>query len=342
MAWRVGILGATGAVGRAFLRSLENATLEIEELRLFATARSAGTALTLRGREYRVEEVKPERLVGLDCVLCSAGASASREWAPRMIAAGAWVIDNSSQFRMDATVPLVVPEVNFDTIDLEGPRSLIANPNCSTIQLVVALKPLLDRFGLTRVFVSTYQSASGKGQIGIDALTEERAQGQTARAAFPRPLDQNVIPEAGTFLEDGWTTEEEKLLRESRKILGTPELIVHPTCVRVPVAVSHSESVYVELGRPASLEDLRATWRAAPGIVLSEEATDYATPREAAGRDPVFVGRVRLDRSTPRGLYFWVVADNLLKGAALNAVQIAARLQAHERVHGPRLLKARA
>jgi len=342
MGWRIGILGATGAVGRAFLRCLESATIEIDELRLFATARSAGTTLTLRGAPLRVEEVKAERIVGLDCVLCSAGASASREWAPRMVAAGAWVIDNSSQFRMDAGVPLVVPEVNFDAIDPTGPRRLIANPNCSTIQLVVALKPLLDRFGLEEVFVSTYQSASGTGQKGIDALREERSEGRTTRTAFPRPLDQNVIPEAGAFLEDGWTTEEEKLLRESRKILSAPELIVHPTCVRVPVAVSHSESVYARLGRDAKLEELRAVWRAAPGIVLSEERNGYATPRETAESDPVYVGRVRLDRSTPRGVYFWVVADNLRKGAALNAVQIAERLQAHERAHGSPLARARA
>ena len=328
MGWRVGILGATGAVGRTFLDCLEEASIEIAELRLFATARSAGTLLAFRGREHRVEETSAERFNGLDCVLCSAGAKASREWAPAMLRAGAWVIDNSSQFRMDPAVPLVVPEVNGSA--LPSARGLIANPNCSTIQLVVALKPLLDAFGLRAVFVSTYQSASGKGQIGIDALRDEESTGISRNGAFPRALHGNVIPEAGDFLADGWTTEEEKLLRESRKILERPELALHPTCVRVPVRVSHSESVYVELERAATIEEVRAALASAPGVALAEPDIEYATPRETAGTDPVHVGRLRLDRSSPTGLYFWVVADNLRKGAALNAVQIAERLFARE------------
>lgn len=326
--WRIGIVGATGAVGRCFLSCLETSTLPISELRLFATSRSVGTQLQFQGREYAVAATTETGFSGLDCVLLSAGATASKQWAPAIAAAGAWAVDNSSQFRMDDAIPLVVPEVNAAAIP--AGRMLIANPNCSTIQLVVALKPLLDRFGLARVFVATYQSASGKGQVGIDALREEMETGRATTAAFPRALLGNVIPEAGTFLEDGWTTEEEKLLRESRKILGRPALVVHPTCVRVPVAISHSEAVYVELEREATREAVAAALGEAPGIVYADSPGAYATALEAAGRDPVYVGRLRADRSSPRGFHFWVVADNLRKGAARNAVQIAAYLHARE------------
>ncbi|MBK8230418.1 MAG: aspartate-semialdehyde dehydrogenase [Candidatus Eisenbacteria bacterium] len=326
--WRIGVVGATGAVGRCFLSCLETTPIPITELRLFATPRSVGTRLPFRGEERSVVATSEGGFSGLDCVLLSAGAAASKQWAPAIRAAGAWAVDNSSQFRMDSATPLVVPEVNAASIPAQ--RRLIANPNCSTIQLVVALKPLLDRFGLARVFVATYQSASGKGQIGVDALREEMQGGRASSGAFPRTLLGNVIPEAGTFLEDGWTTEEEKLLFESRKILGRAALVVHPTCVRVPVEIAHSEAVYVELEQEATRDAVAAALREAPGLVFADSPDAYATALEAAGRDPVYVGRLRADRCSPRGFHFWVVADNLRKGAARNAVQIAEHLHARE------------
>lgn len=323
-AWRVAILGATGAVGRTFLECLERSDLPIAELRVLASPRSAGKRLRFRDRELEVKAVGPESFEGADLALCSAGAAVSEEWAPRILAAGAWVVDNSSRWRMDPSVPLLVPEVNGHNFPKD--RSIIANPNCSTIQLVVALKPLDRAFGLTRVFVSTYQSASGAGQKGMRALEAELSTGTADTAVFPRQLMSNVVPQVDVLFADGWSREEVKMLEETRKILERPELPVHPTCVRVPVRIAHSEAVTVLLSRGVSRAELEEVFRSAPGVVWHEANDAYPTPLECAGDDAVHVGRLRLDRADPSVVHFWVVADNLRKGAALNAVQIAARL----------------
>lgn len=341
---RIGVLGATGAVGRTMLHSLETSPLAgaIEELRLLASTRTAGTVLEWpapphpRTRSFTVSEVGAPSFDGLDLVLMSAGAEASARWAPCAVEAGAWVVDNSSRFRMDPAVALIVPEVNAHRLP-ELPQ-IIANPNCSTIQMVVALAPLHALSPLRRVQVCTYQSASGAGAKGVRELAGQIepisldplvASGNTpAPAVFPHPLYANVIPQCDAFLEDGYTREEEKMIRETRKILELPGLIVQPTCVRVPVAVGHSEAVYVETESPVDLDALRDAWRRAPGVeVLDDPARAlYPTPRAAAGTDPVWIGRLRRDRDVANGLHLWVVADNLRKGAARNAVQIAEAL----------------
>jgi aspartate-semialdehyde dehydrogenase len=322
--WRVVILGATGAVGRTMLTCLEQSDLPVSEVRALCSPRGSGTKLTFREREVIAAEVGPRSFEGCDLALFSAGAAASGDWAPRAVEAGAWVVDNSSRWRMDPEVPLIVPEVNPSALPEAGPR-IIANPNCSTIQLVVALEPIRARFGLSRVVVSTYQSASGTGQKGIRVLEEERRHGRAETRLFPGTLLGNCLPQCDRFLEDGYTNEEQKMVQETRKILGLPELHVHPTCVRVPVEVSHSEAVFLETKWACTADEARETLAGAPGVRLLDEPalSLFPTPLEAAGTDPVWVGRVRKDRDDPCGLYLWVVADNLRKGAALNAVQIA-------------------
>ncbi len=330
--WKIGIVGVTGAVGRTMARCLSEVELPAREVRGFARPRSAGAIVSCpaaAGGVVTVEPLARERLFDLDLVLLSAGAEVSRSWVPEIAARGIWAIDNSSAFRMDPAVPLIVPEVNGAT--LPSSRGAIANPNCSTIQMVLALAPLERAFGLRRVHVVTFQSVSGRGQKGIDALRAERSGAAPGNDAFPHPIDANVIPQCDRFLEDGFTKEEEKMIRETRRILALPELPIHPTCARVPVEVSHSEAVHVTLARPAGAEEVRACLAAAPGLrVLDEPASGlYPTPRAAAGTNDVWVGRIRRDRSDPTVVEMWVVADNLRKGAAWNAVQIA-RL-AHER-----------
>jgi aspartate-semialdehyde dehydrogenase len=332
-AWRVAILGATGMVGRTMLTCLASSSIRVRELVLLASPHSAGTVLNFRGSDVPVEPVSAELFRGIDLALFSAGAAASGKWAPVACAAGAPVVDNSSRWRMDPAVPLVVPEVNAHALpprraareDGGAQGALIANPNCATIQLVVALEPIRAAFGLERVVLATYQSASGKGQTGLQALAEERNEGRAHSAAFPAPLLGNVIPQCDIFLDDGYTREEEKTILETRKILGMPGLAVHPTCVRVPVDVGHAEAVYLETSRPATAAAVRAVLALAPGIVLvgDSETPPFPTPLAAAGTDPVWVGRVRTDRCEPRGVHLWIVADNLRKGAATNAVQIA-------------------
>jgi aspartate-semialdehyde dehydrogenase len=332
-AWRVAVFGATGMVGRTMLTCLASSSIRVRELILLASPRSAGTTLNFRGEDVPVQPVNAELFRGIDLALFSAGAAASGEWAPRACALGAAVVDNSSRWRMDAAVPLVIPEVNAHALpprraareDGGAQGALIANPNCSTIQLVVALEPIRRAFGLERVVLATYQSASGKGQTGLQALEEERIEGRARSTVFPAPLLGNVIPQCDVFLDDGYTREEEKTILETRKILGMPGLAVHPTCVRVPVDVGHAEAVYLETSRPATAVAARAVLAAAPGIVLvgDSEAPPFPTPLTTAGTDPVWVGRVRADRCEPRGLHLWIVADNLRKGAATNAVQIA-------------------
>jgi aspartate-semialdehyde dehydrogenase len=321
----VAILGATGAVGRTMLEVLTEREFPVEELTLLASARSAGTKLTWQGREYTVQAPETGSFVGVDVALFSAGGTRSLEWGPRAAAEGAVVIDNSSAWRMDPQVPLVVPEVNPETA-ADRPKGIIANPNCSTIQAVVALKPLHDEASLKRVVLTTFQSVSGAGEKGKDALHREISGQGTEGSPFTRPIMANAVPQIGGFDENGWSEEERKMINESRKILSIPDLLVAPTCVRVPVEVSHSIELMIEVERDLGRDEAIEILERAPGVIVARKAEDFPTPRDAAGRDEVFVGRIRTDPHLPRVLHLWVVADNLRKGAATNAVQIAEQL----------------
>ena len=325
---RVAILGATGAVGGVMRQVLAERNFPISDLVCLASERSAGTRVGFAGEQIEVQAVGPEAFDDVDIALFSAGASRSREWAPAAIAAGAVVVDNSSAFRMDPDTPLVVAEVNPHAA--RAHRGLVANPNCSTMQLMPVLGPIRDAVGLEHVTVSTYQAVSGTGQSAIDGLRGEvsatLADGSAAAAVYPHPIAFNVLPMAGAFAgDDGYTDEELKLVNESRKILELPELRVSATCVRVPVVTGHSEAVWVETREPLSPDALRDLLADAPGVVVRDEpsAHVYPTPLAAAGSDEVYVGRIRRDLGVPNGLAFWVVSDNLRKGAATNTVQIA-------------------
>jgi len=321
---RVAILGATGAVGRTMLRVLEERAFPAEEVVLLASPRSDGQRLVWRGREWPVRTPEPGCFRGCAVALFSAGAERSREWAPRAAAEGAVVVDNSSAWRMDPQVPLVVPEVNARRI-AERPRGIVANPNCVTIQLVLALEALRRAAGLVRVVASSYQSVSGAGARGIAALRAELAGEVAPETPFPARIAGNLIPAIGAFRPGGWTEEEEKIRSETRKILELPDLAVAATCVRVPVEVGHAVSATVELERPLALAEAVAALRAMPGLDVVESGPG-PQPLEVAGQDRVCVGRVRMDPDFPRVLHFWVVGDNLRKGAATNAVQIAERV----------------
>ena len=326
----VAICGATGAVGREFIRTLEQREFPVRELRLLASRRSVGTTMWFRGEPVVVQEATPEAFLGVEVALFSAGATVSRELAPHAVKAGAVVIDNSSAWRMEANVPLVVPEVNAD--DIRRHEGIIANPNCSTIQMVVALQPLHRAASLTRVVVATYQSVSGAGGKGIVELNRQLAEvaagGEPKADVFTKPIVGNVIPRIDVLMDDGYYKEEWKMIHETRKIMHLPELPVAATCVRVPVEVSHSEVVHAEFERPLGPAEARALLSEAPGVVVVDNPAEdlYPLPVDAAGRDEVFVGRIRKDASHPNGLVMWVVADNVRKGAALNAVQIAEEL----------------
>jgi aspartate-semialdehyde dehydrogenase len=332
---RVAILGATGAVGRTMLGVLEERDLPIDELVLLASERSAGSHLPFRGEELEVRAVSPEAFDGVDVALFSAGGSRSREWAPIAVERGAVVVDNSSAFRMEPDVPLVVADVNPHAIS--GHRGVIANPNCSTMQLMPVLRPVRDAVGLERITVATYQAVSGTGQAAIDALRDEAAEalaGSEPPSArqYPQPIAFDVLPVAGSFAgDDGYTDEELKLVHESRKILELPDLRVSATCTRVPVMNGHSEAVWLETREPLSAAAFRAMLEAEPGITVIDDpaAMDYPTARRASGRDGVLVGRIREDLGAVNGLACWVVADNLRKGAASNAVDIAELLIAN-------------
>jgi aspartate-semialdehyde dehydrogenase len=324
------ICGATGAVGQDLLAVLAARQFPLRSLRLLASPRSAGTQLPFAGEMVPVEPLGADSFRGIDVAIFSAGGSVSREFAPRAVAAGAVVVDNSSAFRMDPAVPLVVPEINATA--LRGHRGLIANPNCSTILLVLALGPLHAAAGLEAVVVSTYQAASGAGQRAMGELRAGMAAmlaGQPfAPQVLPQVLAGNLFPQVDVFQPDGYTREEDKLQNETRKILGLPELPVEATCVRVPVERCHSESVTVRLQRPLSPAGARALLGSAPGLELVDEPAQqrYPMPLAMAGRDPVAVGRIRSSRIFDPGLTFWLVGDQLRKGAALNAVQIAEML----------------
>ncbi len=328
----VAVVGATGAVGREMIKTLEARDFPVKELRLFASARGAGEEIVFHGEDLKVVELGDEAPDGVDIALFSAGGSVSKEMAPKFAAKGAVVIDNSSAWRMDPAVPLVVPEVNpaeaFKASTAAG-KGIIANPNCSTIQLVVALKPLSDAFGLERVVVSTYQSVSGAGQKGVAELSDQVVALFNHKEAdpkvMPHPIAFNCIPSIGTFLDNGYTDEEWKLVQESRKILALPSLKVSPTAVRVPVFSCHSEAVNVTCSRKVTPKAAAAAFHNAEGLVIQDMPAEqvYPMPFPLAGSDDVYVGRIRQDPDDDCALNFWVVADNLRKGAALNAVQIA-------------------
>lgn len=321
---KVAVLGATGAVGRMMLRILEERRFPAEELVPLASAGSLGRALIWRGREYRVDVPTAAVFRGCRLALFSAGAERSREWAPIAAEQGALVVDNSSAWRLDAGVPLVVPEVNGARLSGIS-KGIVANPNCVTIQLVLALEALRRAAGLRRVIVSSYQSVSGAGQQGLEALRHELAGGTAEHSPFPAMIAGNVIPRIGKLSADGWTGEEEKIRDETRKILGLSDLAVAATCVRVPLEVGHATAVTVELEKHLELDAVRTAMLDMPGLRM-HSSDDDPLPRQVAGQDLVHVGRLRADRDLPLVLHLWVVADNLRKGAAVNAVQIAERL----------------
>lgn len=328
----VAVLGATGRVGREMLAILEQRDFPCGRLRAMASSRSAGQTLTFGGAEVTVEDVSTADLGGIDIALFSAGGSTSLHWAPRFVEAGAVVVDNSSAWRMDPEVPLVVPEVNSHV--LRPPVRIIANPNCSTIQLVVVLVGLQKGWGLERVVVSTYQSVSGAGEKGVREYRAQRDGSSRDASVMGQVVHENVVPWIGPVAELGYTEEEVKVERESRKIMSLPALRVSCTAVRVPVIAAHGESVNVQLCRPATLDELRERIDALPGVQVLDDPDQrlFPTPLQVAGEDDVFVGRIRPDPSAPNAWNLWVVGDNLRKGAALNAVQIAEVLVARELV----------
>ncbi|MBR9990187.1 MAG: aspartate-semialdehyde dehydrogenase [Gemmatimonadetes bacterium] len=318
---KVAVLGATGAVGRTMLRILEDRGFPADEIVPLASERSAGTTVRWRGRDWTVRQPTPDAFAGCEIALFSAGATRSREWAPFAAGAGAVVIDNSSAWRMHPRVPLVVPEVN-GAAAADRPLGIIANPNCATIQLVVALAALHRQSELRRVVITTLQAVSGAGQGGIDALNAELAGGTAEDSPFVARIAGNAIPWIGPRLEDGWNEEEEKIRAETRRILNLPALPVAATCVRVPVETGHSISATVDLARPLSPRAIREALSGIEGLVVSDADRDPLA-RDVAGTDEIHVGHVRSDRDLPGVVHLWIVADNLRKGAATNAVQIA-------------------
>lgn len=332
MGYKVAVVGATGNVGREIVTTLAEREFPLDEVVALASECSAGKEVSFGEDEVlKVQDLSRFDFSGVDIALFSAGSRTAAQFAPRAARAGAVVIDNSSHFRMDPDVPLIVPEVNPDALSGYGRKHIVANPNCSTIQLVMALKPLHDIAPINRVVVATYQSTSGAGRDAMDELfTQTRAiyvNDQVKREHFPKQIAFNVIPHIDSFMEDGSTREEWKMKVETKKILD-PRIRLHATCVRVPVFIGHAEAVNVEFDTPIDEEEAREALRAAEGVTLFDHRMDegYVTPAEVAGEDAVYVSRLRSDPTVEYGLSFWVVADNLRKGAALNAVQIAERL----------------
>jgi aspartate-semialdehyde dehydrogenase len=326
----VAVVGATGAVGNEMIAVLEERDFPLDSIRLFASERSEGIRLQFKGQEIPVETLKEDSFQGIDIALFSAGAERSKIWAPIAAKSGCVVIDNSSQWRMDPEVPLVVPEVNPH--DLKWHKGIIANPNCSTIQMVVALKPIHDVAKIKRVVVTTFQSVSGTGKKAMDELLQQTVDllnfKEIKIQVYPHQIAFNVLPHIDKFLENGYTKEEMKMVNETKKIMGDPSIKVTATTVRVPVFRGHSESVNIETERKLTTQEVREILSKAPGIVVIDnpEKNEYPLPIYASGRDEVFVGRIREDESIENGINMWVVSDNLRKGAALNAVQIAEEL----------------
>ena len=327
--YRTAIVGATGAVGLKFIECIERRKFPASEVVLYASEKSEGKVLHVNGKPCRIVGLRPERVEAFDFAFFSAGSGISKQYAPLFAQKGAVVVDNSSAWRMDAGTPLVVPEVNPQ--DIWKHRGIIANPNCSTIQMVVALKPIHDAAKITRVVVSTYQAISGAGGRALEEFENEvhAMEMRTAapkRSIFPRQIAFNAlaqIPQKDAFLPNGYSTEETKMIEETRKIMGDPSIRVSPTCVRIPVKNSHSESVNIETQKKLTAAEAIALLKKAPGIKVCEKQEDFPTPAEVSGTDDTFVGRIREDWTVPNGLHLRVVADNILKGAALNAVQIA-------------------
>jgi aspartate-semialdehyde dehydrogenase len=328
MGYRVAVVGATGAVGREMLNILEELEFPIDEIHAIASRKSIGIEVGWKAGVIKCKDVAQFDFSTVDVVLMSVSGSFSKEWAPKIGAAGPIVIDNSSAWRMDPDVPLIVPEVNPDHVSLARRKNIIANPNCSTAQLVVALKPLHDAARIKRVVVSTYQSVSGAGSKGMDELWNQTkgvfVLGPSDPSVFPKQIAFNVIPYIGEFRDDGYTDEEAKMWKETHKMID-PSIALTVTCVRVPVMVGHSESVNVEFHEPLDEDDARDILREAPGVLVIDkrDSTGYITPKEAQGEFAVYVSRIRNDTTVEHGLSLWVVSDNLRKGAALNAVQIA-------------------
>lgn len=332
---KLAIVGASGAVGQEFMNILEESRLPIDELLLFGSERSAGRKYPFRGKELTVRLLAHnDDFCGVDIALVSAGGSTSKEFAETITKHGTLMIDNSSAFRMDEDVPLVVPEVNPEDA-LNAPRRIIANPNCTTIQMVVALNALEKLSHIRRVHVATYQSASGAGAQGMAELEEQHAAlakgGEPRVEKFAYQLAYNLIPHIDVFTDNDYTKEEMKMYNETRKIMHAPDIQVSATCVRVPVMRAHSEAIWVETEKPVTPEQAREAFASAEGVVVIDNpaSKEYPMPLDIAGKDPVFVGRIRKDISNPNGLAFWVVGDQIKKGAALNAVQIAQYMMAH-------------
>lgn len=342
-AYRVAVVGATGVVGTQMLRTLVERGFPASEIVPMASARSAGSKVLLGGEEVEVVELADGNIDGFDIAIFSAGGSVSGEWAPKFAAAGAVVVDNSSHWRMHDDIPLVVPEVNADALDAacgEGGRKIIANPNCSTAQMLVPLKALHEVAALQRVIVTTMQSVSGTGKAAIDELRAEAKalvsdENPPAPKSYPHQIAFNVLPQAGSFPDgDDYTDEERKLINETRKIMSLPDLPVTATCTRVPVYVGHSEAVTIQTELPLTADQAREALAAQPGVKVVDDPANAKYPMaiDAEGEDDVLVGRIRVDDSAPNSLHLFVVGDNLLKGAALNAVQIAEALVARELV----------
>ncbi|KAA2244379.1 aspartate-semialdehyde dehydrogenase [Salinarimonas soli] len=331
MGFKVAVVGATGNVGREMLDILAERAFPADEVVAIASRRSQGTEVSFGDRTLKVKALDTYDFSDVDICLMSAGGETSKEWSPRIAAQGAVVIDNSSAWRYDPDVPLVVPEVNAEAVRDFKKKGIIANPNCSTAQLVVALKPLHDHAKILRVVVSTYQSVSGAGKEGMDELDRQTkaiySLQDLQQNKFPKRIAFNLIPQIDTFMEDGFTKEEWKMMVETKKMLD-PKIKLTATCVRVPVFIGHSESVNVEFENPITADEARDILRAAPGVVVIDkrEPGGYVTPHEAAGEDATYVSRIREDITVENGLAFWCVSDNLRKGAALNAIQIAESL----------------
>lgn len=321
--FNVAVVGATGLVGRKMIQVLEERKFPVEKLRLFASAKSAGTTIVFNGQPVDVDELTKESFKGIDIALFSAGGAISKEFAPHAVKAGALVIDNSSAWRMESGVPLVVPEVNPQ--DIFRHKGIIANPNCSTIQMVVVLKPLHDKWRVKRVVVSTYQGITGAGKKAVDQLKGELAGKPNVKKKFPHPIAYNVLPQVDVFVDGGYTKEEIKMVTETKKIMGDDSIKVTATCVRVPVTGGHSESVNIEFEKQFKIEEVFDLLRKVPGVTLLDDVAKsiYPMPIWSHEKDDVFVGRIRRDETITNGLNLWIVSDNLRKGAATNAVQIA-------------------
>ena len=327
------VVGATGAVGRIVLDEIQRRNFPYENIKLLASGRSAGKTTTFGGRAITIEEMQPDSFNDVDLVIASTPDEVAAEFVPWAVERGAVVVDESAYFRMDPDVPLVIPEVNPQAIAQH--KGIIASPNCSTTQMVVAIKPLYDAVGIKRVIVSTYQAVSGAGLAAqselVDATNAHLNNKPFTPTMFAHPIAFNLIPQIGSPKHEGYTSEEMKMVYETHKIMGDDSIAIHATCVRVPVLIGHSETIYVETKDPISVEEAMKLFRSAPGITLVDDlaAKKYPMPMDCAGKDDVFVGRIRKDLHNPRGISFWCVSDNLRKGAATNAVQIAEHLARH-------------